>query len=160
MSEIEVRIEKLAPMRVARFHAFGTGPEQAAWKKLLKWAEPISLLEDTTAHPVFGFNNPSPKKAGEEYGYEFWIRIDDETPLESGIKTLDFPGGWYAVTTVRRFPNPDIWIQLFQWVRNSPYEHRRTHELERPHDPLASESDLQFDLYLPVDDSHVILRPT
>ena len=150
MSEIELRIEKLARMRVARFHALGSSPEQSAWEKLLKWAEPRGLLKDIAAHPVFGFNNPSPKQGGEEYGYEFWIQIGPDMQIESGIETLDFPGGWYAVTTVRGPPNLDIWMQLFQCVRKSPHAYRRTHELERPHNPLAPEAEMVFDLCLPI----------
>lgn len=150
MSEIEVRLEMLPPMRVARFHAVGQSPEQEAWEKLRAWAEPLGLLKDTTAHPVFGFNNPSPSKAGEDYGYEFWIRVESEMQVEVGFETLDFPGGWYAVTTVRGSPNPALWMQLLEWVRNSPHRYRRTHELERPHNPLAPESDMAFDLCLPI----------
>jgi DNA gyrase inhibitor GyrI len=150
MNEIEVRLEKLAPMRMARFHASGRGPEAEAWEKLRAWAEPRGLLKNTEAHPVFGFNNPGPSKAGEDYGYEFWIRIAPETPVEIGVETLDFPGGWYAVTTVRGHPNPEIWMRLFEWVRRGPHRYRQTHELEHPHNPLAPESEMVFDLYLPV----------
>ena len=151
LTKLDVRIETLPPMRVARFHASGRRPEAEAWGKLRLWAEPHGLLKDSTAHPVFGFNNPSPARAGEDYGYEFWIRIGSETRVESGIATQDFPGGGYAVTTVRGFPNPGSWMQLLEWVRNGPHRYRRTHELERPHNPLAPESEMIFDLYLPVE---------
>jgi DNA gyrase inhibitor GyrI len=147
----EVRIEMLPRMRVARFHARGRSPEQKAWGNLRAWAEPRGLLEDAAAHPVFGFNNPSPSKPNEDYGYEFWIRITPETQVEAGIEALDIPGGWYAVTTDRGFPSPGIWMQLLEWVRQSSHRYRRTHELERPHNPLASESEMAFDLYLPIE---------
>lgn len=138
-------------MRVARFHAFGRSPESEAWSMLRNWAEPRGLLADSTAHPVFGFNNPSPSPGQEEHGYEFWIRVGAETRVGSGIETLDFPGGWYAVTTSRGFPNPDLWMRLFDRVRGGPQRYRRTHELERPHDPLAAGSEMVFDLYLPIE---------
>ncbi|MBI5384168.1 MAG: GyrI-like domain-containing protein [Verrucomicrobia bacterium] len=151
MSELQVRVERLAPMRVARFRAFGRSPEPEAWARLRTWAEPCGLLKDNAAHPVFGFNNPSPSPGLEEYGYEFWIRIAPEAQVERGIETLDYPGGWHAVTTQHGFPNPDVWMQLLEWVRRSPHRHRRTHELERPHNPLAAEAEMVFDLYLPVE---------
>lgn len=152
MKAIEVRLEKLVTMRVARFHAVGQNPEHEAWTKLHAWAEPRGLLSAATAQPVFGFNSPSPSKPGEDYGYEFWIRIEPEMQVESETETLDFPGGWYAVTTVRGFPNPDIWMRLFQWVRNSSHPYRRTHELEHPHNPMASEAEMIFDLCLPIEE--------
>ena len=148
----EVRIEKLPSMRVARFHAFSPSPEAEAWSALKAWAEPRGLLKDAAAHPVFGFNNPSPSPGRKEYGYEFWIRLGPEAPAESGMATLDFPGGWYAVTTCHGFPNPAMWMQLFNWVHHSPHGYRQTHELEHPHDPLAPESEMVFDLYLPVEE--------
>jgi hypothetical protein len=87
---LEVRIESLPPMRVARFHSIGPNPEAQAWTRLRAWAEPRGLLQNARAHPVFGFNNPSPSRAGEEYGYEFWIRVDPESLLGSDVKTSDF----------------------------------------------------------------------
>ena len=152
MTELDVRIERLAPMRVACFHALGRSPEQEAWGTLRAWAEPRGLLKDATAHPELGYNNPSPSRPGEGYGYEFWIRIGPEMLVESGIETLDFPGGWYAVTTCRGFPNPDIWMRLLGWVRSSAHRHRPTRELERPHNPLAPESEMVLDLYRPVEE--------
>ncbi len=139
-------------MRVARFHALGRRPEADAWAKLRAWAEPRDLLRDTAAHPVFGFNNPNPSPGREEYGYEFWIGIGRETTVESGIEAMDIPGGWYAVATHRGVPNPGVWRQLLDWVRNSPHHYRRTHELERPRNPLAPESEMIFDLYLPIEE--------
>ncbi len=152
MNSLEVRTEKLAPMRVARFHALGRSPEAEAWSKLRSWAEPLGLLEDAAAHPVFGFNNPSPSPSREEYGYEFWIRLGPETPDGGAVAAFEFPGGWYAVMTHRGFPNPGAWMQLLGWVRNSCHRHRQDHELEHPRNALALEPEVVFDLYLPIDE--------
>jgi len=151
MNPIQVRIEWLAPMRVARFQAFGPSPEAEAWARMRAWAEPRELLKEASAHPVFGFNSPSPSRPGEDYGHEFWIRVAPEIRIESSVETLEFPGGWYAVTTCQGFPNLERWTQLLEWVRHGPHRYRRTHELERPHNPLAPESEMAFDLYLPID---------
>lgn len=126
MNAIVVHIEKLMPMRVARFEAFGRNPESEAWRKLCQWARPRGLLKDPEANPVFGFNQPAPSSPGAEYGYEFWIRLGPETAVQPPFETLDFPGGWYAVTTLRGLPNPAVWMQLLEWVRKGPHRCRRT----------------------------------
>lgn len=151
-TRLEVRVEKLPPIRVARFHALGRSPESEAWARLRAWAKPRGLLQNCAANPVFGFNNPSPSQPDTEYGYELWIGIDPETQIESGVEIQNFSGGWYAVTTCQGLPNPAIWMQLFGWMQTCPHRHRSTHELERVHDPLAPESKMRFDLYLPIEE--------
>ena len=46
MSDLEVRIIKLEPMRLASFWGFGESPETIAWEKLISWAKPKGLLEN------------------------------------------------------------------------------------------------------------------
>jgi hypothetical protein len=74
MSDLDVRIVTLEPMRVASAHAYSASPEGEAWDKLIAWAKPKGLLEDATAHRIFGFNNPNPSPGTPNYGYEFWIQ--------------------------------------------------------------------------------------
>jgi predicted enzyme related to lactoylglutathione lyase/DNA gyrase inhibitor GyrI len=149
-NQLNVRVEKLEPMRVARFHARDHHPEALAWTRLREWAEPQGLLKDPAAHPIFGFNNPGPSAPSDEYGYEVWIRIDVEMAVAGGVEALEFPGGWYAALTHAGLPNPEVWMQLLNWVRCSPHAHRHAHELEHPRNPLAPESERVFDLYLPI----------
>jgi len=156
MSAIAVRIEQLPPMRVASVRAFSTAPERDAWEKLQVWAEDQGLLEDSQAHPVFGFNNPSPTRAGGPYGYEYWIRIGPEDAATGGIEVKDFPGGLYAVTTCKLFGDPsgtvmDVWKKLADWVTRNGHQWRQTHELERLHDPRVSGDEIVLDLYLPIE---------
>jgi hypothetical protein len=40
MSELEIRIVELEPMRVASVYGFGESPELQAWEKLIAWAGP------------------------------------------------------------------------------------------------------------------------
>ncbi len=157
MSELEVQIVRLDPMRVASVQAVSRSPERDAWTKLKAWAEPQGLLADVERHPVFGFNNPPPVMEGEEYGYELWIRVGPEVDGEGEVEVKDFPGGRYAVTTCKlhgdpRGPLPEVWKELWHWVRESgEFEWRHTHELEKVHDPTAAEADLVLDLYLPIE---------
>lgn len=154
MTNLEVRLEHLQPMRVACFRALSESPESDAWEKLRNWAEPKALLDDPQNHPVFGFNNPNPSPSRKEYGYEFWIRLQPEARPESEVEMQDFPGGLYAVTSRNLCgdpPLPETWRKLWDWVRASTHKWRRTHELERVRNPQAPEADLVLDLYLPID---------
>ena len=137
-------------MRVASFRVVSESPEHDAWEQLKSWANVRGYLEDLKEHPIFGFNNPNPSPDRKEYGYEFWIRIPPDTEAEDEIEIKDFPGGLYAVTTHKGFPNPEVWMSLWNWVQSSSYKWRKTNELEKPHNPLASHDEMTFDLYLPI----------
>ena len=153
MADLEVRIERLNPMRVAWVRVAGRNPEQQAWTKLCAWAEPRGLLAQIDKHPVFGFNNPPAAPGASEYGYEMWIAADAE-PAE-GVAVKDFPGGLYAATCcplVGGLGVPETWKALLRWVHRSQYSWRRTtHELERILNPMAPEHALMLDLYLPIE---------
>lgn len=154
MSELEVRIERLEPMRMASVRVVSDTPERDAWRKMREWAEPLGLLIDIDKNPVFGFNNPGPAPDRKQYGYEFWVCIGPEIEPEGDIQTIEFPGGLYAVTKCSLLGDPNIletWKMLWEWVLVSTYEHRRTHELEKHLNPLSPEEDLILDLYLPIE---------
>ncbi len=98
MTEIDVRIVTLKPMRVAAALGFGEQPELLAWDKILSWAKPLGLLDDLKAVRFFGFNNPDPSPGSPNYGYEQWIVVGPDVKAEGDIKIKDFSGGLYAVT--------------------------------------------------------------
>lgn len=157
MSELSVRIEVLPPMRVASIRAFSATPERDAWEKLQVWAEGRGLFDNPQAHPVFGFNNPSPTGGSKLYGYEYWIRVDFAAQSVGGIEVKDFPGGRYAVTTCRLFGDPagtvmDVWKQLGDWATRNGHQWRHTHELERLHNSRVTGDDIVLDLYLPIEE--------
>lgn len=154
--DLNVRIIDLEPMRVAAVRSVSKTPEQDAWEKLRAWAEPKGLLADPQKHHVFGFNNPSPTEEGKEYGYELWIRVDPGMAFDQAVEVKDFAGSLYAVTQCRLFGDPAgavpaVWQELWNWVQNSEYKWRHTHELERFLDPRVSEQELVLDLCLPVE---------
>ncbi|UCC85021.1 MAG: GyrI-like domain-containing protein [Gemmatimonadota bacterium] len=156
MSDLQVDIVSVPPMRVASVRVVSETPERDAWEKMRAWAESKRLLTQPGANPVFGFNNPPPAEGRKEYGYEFWIRVDPNTEVAGELEAKDFPGGLYAVTRCRLYGDPkgnvlEIWKRLWDWVVSSDYEWRRTHELEKPVDPLAPEEELVLDLYLPIE---------
>lgn len=158
MSDLDVRIIKLDPMAVASVRVVSESPEVDAWSKLRAWAEPKGLLRDDENHPIFGFNNPNPQPESREYGYEFWIKVASDVKSEGEIEVKDYPGGLYAVTTCKLTEDPsgrnilETWKALLEWVKASKYKWRQVHELEKVHDPMASESDIILDLYLPIEE--------
>ena len=89
MSELEARIVKLDPMRVASVRAVSETPEVDAWSKLREWARPKGFLQDDENHPIFGFNNPNPQPDQKEYGYEFWIKVDSDVESEGEVQVKD-----------------------------------------------------------------------
>jgi DNA gyrase inhibitor GyrI len=157
MDELNVRIERLEPMRIASVQAIGESPEPEAWQKLRAWAEPRGLLEDIEQHPVFGFNNPPPDPDREGYGYEFWIKVDADSQRVGEISIKDYEGGLYAVTTCKLLGDaegeiPEVWMKLLDWVNRSKYTWRKTHELEKTHDPMVPIEEIVLDLYLPIEE--------
>ncbi len=147
---MEVKIVETQPMRVASFRAISESPEHEAAKLLADWAQGKGLLDDLEKNPVFGFNNPNPTEGKKEYGYEFWIKVDDDFE-EEGITIKDIEAGSYAVTTSESLSIiGERWMQIIEWVKNSEHEFRDAEFLEKTHDFSAAEDELVLDLYVPI----------
>ena len=151
MNRFSVRIERLAPMRVASIRVVSETPEADAWQKLAAWAKPKGLLNDFSKHPVFGFNNPGPTEGQKQYGYEFWIRVEPDVAADGSVEIKEVPGGRFAVLTHDGYPTPEVWKQLWEWVQRSEYRWRKSHELEQNRNPLGPGERAIFDLYLPIE---------
>jgi DNA gyrase inhibitor GyrI len=156
MSELEVRIVKLEPIRVASFHAFSATPEHDAIRKLIAWAQPKGMLNGTARQRIFGFNNPDPSPGSPNYGYEFWITVGPDVQPGEGLTIKEFPGGLYAVTRCEvKDPYKDIpgtWERLATWCEDSKYHMARHQWLEEhlaPY-PIAVTEEFTLDLYLPI----------
>lgn len=151
MSDLEVRIVRLEPMRVASASGFGASPEDQAWNKLLGWAGRKGLLDDLKGRRFFGYNNPDPSPGSPNYGYDQWMTVGPEEEPEGEVKIKEFPGGLYAVLRCEGIPNPPIWEQLVMWREDSPYKRANHQWLEEcltpPGTPLEK---MVFDLYLPI----------
>ncbi|MFX1577106.1 MAG: GyrI-like domain-containing protein [Promethearchaeota archaeon] len=160
MNKKDVRIVKLAPMRVASVVVISETPELEAWAKLRAWAEKKGLLGDLEQHPVFGFNEPPPQPGKREYGYMFWIRVGDDIESDNVVEVKEVEGGEYAVTTCALKEELDSeffkehgvlesWWRLDEWAKEHGYKYRGHPGLEKPHDPDAG-ADLVLDLYYPI----------
>jgi AraC family transcriptional regulator len=153
MSEIDVRIVRLEPQRVAASYGFGAGPEGIAWEKMLAFVKEQGLNTDGESHRYFGFNNPNPAPGSPNYGYEQWITVGPEVQPAGEIKIKDFGGGLYAVTHCQLSSITDVWMRLAAWREKSPYRYGQHQWLEEViSDPIKNEinGDAEFDLYMPI----------
>ena len=156
MSELNVQIVKLEPMRVASAYGFGSSPEMVAWQNLVAWAKPKGFLDDPENHRIFGFNNPDPSPGSPNYGYEFWMEVGPDVAPggvpEGEIRVQDFAGGLYAVTgCVGVETITATWKALVEWVAGSRYGNGRHQWLEQHLSPDGTPPDaLKLDLFLPI----------
>jgi DNA gyrase inhibitor GyrI len=155
MSNLDVRIVKLEPLRVLSFWGFGASPEEVAWEKLLAWARPRGLLEDRVKHRLFGFNNPCPSAGSPNYGYEVWIVVDPDVEPEGEARILDFAGGLYAVTRcVVPKGQFDVigatWKKLVLWREDSKYRCSSQQWLEESLPLNLPGTEFVLDLYLAI----------
>ena len=152
MEELDVRIESLPGRRVASVHGFGQQPEFQAWEKLVAWAGPRGLLAEAERHRIYGFNNPNPSPGSPNYGYEFWIDVEDDTPPgpDGDATVKDVEGGLYAVTRFegRGEEMPPVWQRLLAWGENSRYR-LASHQWLEKHVSISDDF-LVLDLMLPI----------
>ena len=152
MTELDVRIVDMEPMRVACAHGFGSSPEMQATEKMLSFLESKGLaFEDIR---WFGFNNPSPSPGSPNYGYEQWMTVSPEVEGEGDVTIKEIPARRYAVA---RCEGLDVigerWQHLALWFEDSPYKKPPHWDqcleelLTSPHVPYE---EYVFDLYLPI----------
>jgi effector-binding domain-containing protein len=152
MSELEVRIVQMEPMRVASALGYGESPEPQAWEKILAFAEAQGL--DPSAARFFGFNNPNPSPGSPNYGYEQWMTVGPDVEAEGEITIKEIPARLYAVTGFKGLSNIGrVWKELVTWFEDSPYKkpphwHECLEELLTP--PGTPLEEYVFDLYLPI----------
>ncbi|RPJ24299.1 MAG: hypothetical protein EHM33_18320, partial [Chloroflexi bacterium] len=132
MSNMDVRIVKLPPMRVVCVNGFGEGPEGMAFDRMKAWATAHNLLGKT--HRLFGYNNPDTSPGSPNYGYDVWISVDESVQADGEARIIEFPGGLYAVTRIEvQNPGneiPEAWQNLVKWMESSKYHHGRHQWLE------------------------------
>lgn len=155
LTDADIRIIKLRPMKVAYFRAESCSPENDAWKVMRTWVKE-NELEDLFSTRYFGFNNPSPTEGNAVYGYEVWVTLGDKTPQETeDIKIKTFEGGLYAVTNTTGNGDdiPKAWERLNGWVEQSQYcygGHQWLEENIIVDDTSWSPEKFTLDLYYPL----------
>jgi AraC family transcriptional regulator len=154
MSDLNVKIIRLPALRVACVNGYGEGPEGIAFEKMSAYVKAKGLAADGQAHRFFGFNNPNPSASSPLYGYDVWVTVDAATQSEGEVKVLEFPGGLYAVLSIRPVTGEEIhsaWLQFFAWREKSKYR-PASHQWLEEHigDINLSFPDITLDLYMPI----------
>ena len=153
MSQLDVRIETLPPMRVMSAYGFGAQPEGIAGSKMAAFLKAKGLLEGYgSTIPHYGFNNPSPSSGSPNYGYEIWAVTPPEVEPEGDLRTVMFDGGLYAVTRFENLENIGrVWQELVKWREHSHYREACHQWLEHLLNPLEKDpAKFVFELYLPI----------
>jgi DNA gyrase inhibitor GyrI len=150
MTEEEVRIVELEPMRVAATLGFGPQPEIEAWEKLMTWARATNHLDGTQRY--FGFNNPNPMPGSPNYGYEQWMTVGPEVEPLSDVEIKDFEGGLFAVVRCDGLATiEEDWGRLAAWLEASPYRTDNRQCLEELlTSPVLPHAEWVFDLYVAI----------
>ena len=152
MSEIEVRIVKMEPMRMLSSYGYGPEPENIAWEKITAFIREHDLLEDGNFPATYGFNNPNPSKGSPNYGYEIWLPVDESVQPEGDLRIVDFMGGMYAVTRFKGLSNIGrVWGELVKWREASKYRPAYNQCLEHLLGGAGGPPEgMVFDLYLEI----------
>ncbi len=158
MTDLQVRIVRLEPMRVACASGFGESPEMEAWGTILAWAESQGLLQNLQVHRFFGYNNPDPSPGSPNYGYDQWITLqageclEGKVQAQGKVKIHEFPGGLYGVTRCYGIPTiSETWKKLVTWREDSHYKpayHQYLEECLTP--PGTPPEQMIMDLYIPI----------
>lgn len=154
MSELEVRIVDLPPLRVASALGFGKEPEAIAGEKIFSFLKEKGLWEGMERLDFYGFNNPDPSPGSPNYGYEQWVVVPEGVEGTEDVTVKTFPGGKYAVTRCKGIPNIyQTWQKFVAWREDSPYLYGGHQWLEKwvnPSKESLSPEALVMDLYMPI----------
>ena len=151
MSEINVKIVRLEPMRMVSAYGFGPEPEGIAWEKIKSFSQENGLNLGDESITTFGFNNPNPSKGSPNYGYEIWLPVEEDIVPEGDLRIVDFSGGLYAVTTFNGLENiGQVWSGLVKWAEGSKYRRAHHQWLEELITYEVSPEEFVFNIYLPI----------
>ncbi|MBD5081814.1 MAG: MerR family transcriptional regulator [Ruminococcaceae bacterium] len=115
----DIRIIRLPPFTVASNHYIGRDPEEVVDKPVDKFIRDSGLYNIKPDARYFGFNHPNPGILEEGiHGYEVWVTIPDDMEVPEPLTKKKFPGGLYAVMTIR-FPEFQRWADLARWAENN-----------------------------------------
>jgi AraC family transcriptional regulator len=156
-SLMNVRIEKLAPMKVAFFRHIGPYDDEGVgqtWEKLMRWAGQHGLFGPGTKCLGISHDNPhiTPR---DRLRYDACIATNRPFKPEGEIGSQEIPGGEYAVVT-HRGPYeklPDTYAFLYgDWLPKSGREPSESPGFQEHHNNPrdTAPEDLVTDIYVPL----------
>lgn len=123
----DVRFESLDTMFVASAKVVSSNPEEEVIAFLTNWIKENGI--DSQAR-TFGFDIPVSEE--EKYkglrGYEYWVNVKENTPVNKGMVLKKVEGCKYAVLRITNpFSNPfdtipNGWKKLVEWVNSKGYK--------------------------------------
>ena len=116
---MDVRYVYLSPMAVAAAQYTGPNPEDVAGKMLDDFVKEHKLQKKMPGLRVFGFNNPSPEKPEDTYGYEFWVTVPEDMDIPAPLVKKQFPGGLYAAHAIKMGDFHE-WGSFTERMQNDP----------------------------------------
>ncbi|HEV8377324.1 MAG TPA: AraC family transcriptional regulator [Tepidisphaeraceae bacterium] len=154
---LDVRIESLAPMRVAFTRHVGPYSEcGAAWEKLMPWAGRAGLLIGRPR--ILGIVHDDPDiTPPQKVRYDACLVVERDFETQGEIGMQEIPGGDYALTT-HRGPYDMLSITygrlLGHWLPASGREPRSTpgFEIYQNSPAHTAPADLLTDIYIPLTD--------
>lgn len=123
LKEMEVRLERLKPLKAVCVHASGATPEEDAGKRIRMWAKSQGLLSKAVGSRLFG-RNTYPTDKPEPHGYEYYLTVDRNIDASEDVSMGEVPGGSYAAL---RFSDlnriGEAWKTLWKWIEENKREH-------------------------------------
>ena len=116
---LEVRYVYLPPMTVAAAQYTGPNPEDVSGKMLDDFVSESGLIEKMPGLRVLGFNNPSPEKPEDVYGYEFWVTVPEDMEVPAPLVKKQFAGGLYAAHAIKMGDFHE-WGSFMERMQNDP----------------------------------------
>ncbi len=124
---------------------------------------PRGLFDNPTIHQIYGRNNPSPMAPRSLRGYELWVTIPADYPLDPDVVEVIFTGGVYAVVRSKGISGMiKTYEKIFGWIQASDcyapdypfaydFDRMPGWELEHYIDPYCEdENAMPMDVYVPV----------
>ena len=118
-TRVEVRYVYLPPMTVAAAQYTGPNPEDVAGKMLDDFVKEHELQKKMPGLRVLGFNNPSPEKPEDTYGYEFWVTVPENMEVSAPLIKKQFAGGLYAAHSIKMGDFHE-WGSFMERMQNDP----------------------------------------
>lgn len=122
----EIRIERLAPMRVAIYFLMGKDSEKEAAIFMNSWMKRNGIRNDWKTR-IF-FLEIGGEQNDKLRGYEYWVTVPDNITESEGVIIRDIGGDDYAVLRIYAPSCNDLervvkgWKSLHDWVVNSKYK--------------------------------------
>jgi DNA gyrase inhibitor GyrI len=123
LTDKDVRIIYLPPMKIASIHLVGNEPEGKTLECINNFIQKNGLAKIKPDFRHFGFNNPDDIPDDDpKHGYERWVSIPENMLVKEPFVKKAFSGGIFAAHMIPWGLWDEGWLPLHSWMRTSSYE--------------------------------------